>query len=238
MGMRVIKYLLFIFNLLFFLIGLALIVAGALVQTKFRMYFVFFGGQVNVAAIMLIAIGVIIFIVAFFGCLGAVMENNCMLMTFSVLLTLVFILEVSAAIAAYLLNNKLKDMISNKMLESMNDYSDHAEVREVWNNTQQMMKCCGSKDYKDWQPYLEKIQVPDSCCIKNDDCGNMYKINPSEGKIYVKGCAQGLIDWAKSHIAIIAGVALGVAFVEIIGIILACCLGFSINKEGKDYTPM
>ncbi len=67
----------------FQLAGLGLIIAGAVVQTKLSEYFDFFGGSVSAAAILLIVVGVIIFVIGFFGCCGAYKENYCMTMTVS-----------------------------------------------------------------------------------------------------------------------------------------------------------
>ena len=54
--------------------GAILIIVGALAQTSFRV------GPLH-EAIFIIIIGGIIFILAFFGCCGAIKENRCMLIT-------------------------------------------------------------------------------------------------------------------------------------------------------------
>ena len=65
------------------LAGLGLIIAGAVVQSELSTYFDFFGGSVSAAAILLIVVGVVIFVIGFFGCCGAYKENYCMTMTVS-----------------------------------------------------------------------------------------------------------------------------------------------------------
>ena len=57
----------------FQILGLALIIVGALAQS-------FVVGHFR-EAIFVIIIGGVIFIVAFFGCCGAIKENRCMLIT-------------------------------------------------------------------------------------------------------------------------------------------------------------
>ena len=49
-------------------------------------------------AILVIAVGAITFLVAFFGCCGASQESQCMLSTYAVVVGLVFIVEVAGAI--------------------------------------------------------------------------------------------------------------------------------------------
>jgi CD63 antigen len=51
--------------------------------TKYKQYFDFFGGTVNIPAIVVISVGGIIFVIGFFGCCGAYKENHCMMSTVS-----------------------------------------------------------------------------------------------------------------------------------------------------------
>lgn len=237
--MKFIKYVLFVFNLIFYLAGIALIVAGALVQTMFREYFVFFGGQFNAAAILLVVVGVIVFFIGFFGCCGAYKENHCMLMTFAVLLGIVFILEVAAAISAKILNNELRDLVRQKMNDTIIRYQE-PKVKQVWDSTQIKLHCCGSVSYKDWSrndALSNNSSVPDSCCKTEpiDQCGVGALNQQDPPKINQEGCANTMIAWAKKNILIIGIVALVLAFIQIVGIIIACCLAAAIRK---DYTPM
>lgn len=65
---------------LFFLqlCGLALIVVGILVQVALHKSFMIKDASASGAPIVLIAVGVVIFFIAFFGCCGAWKENYCM----------------------------------------------------------------------------------------------------------------------------------------------------------------
>lgn len=77
----------FFFNVLTVLIyfqicGIALIIIGALVHNETYTYFL--NSKYVTAPNILIAIGCIIFVLAFLGCCGAVKENHCMVMTVSI----------------------------------------------------------------------------------------------------------------------------------------------------------
>jgi len=65
------------------LAGLGLVTLGAVAQVKFNEYSAFFGGEVNLPAIFLIVTGSVIFVISFFGCVGAYKENYCMVCTVS-----------------------------------------------------------------------------------------------------------------------------------------------------------
>ena len=69
---------------------------GAIVKSKYGEYLTFADNKYADAAIFLIIVGVIVFIVAFLGCCGAIKEHYCMVTTFAVLLSIIFILEVAA----------------------------------------------------------------------------------------------------------------------------------------------
>ena len=67
--------------------------------------------------------GVVIFVVAFFGCCGAWHENTCMIYTYAAMLGLLLICEIGAGIAAFVLKGELKDVVAEKMVAGMKNYS-------------------------------------------------------------------------------------------------------------------
>jgi CD63 antigen len=63
--------------------GIAILAVGALIQNFYSNYTDFLHGNFYVGPVLLIILGVIAFVVAFFGCCGALKENHCMIMTVS-----------------------------------------------------------------------------------------------------------------------------------------------------------
>jgi CD63 antigen len=51
------------------------------IQGVYSKYLDFLGNEFLSAPMLFIIVGVVIFLVAFFGCCGAIKENNCMMMT-------------------------------------------------------------------------------------------------------------------------------------------------------------
>jgi len=74
-----VMYLIFIFQIS----GIAILTVGALIQNFYSNYTDFLHGNFYVGPVLLIILGIIVFVVAFFGCCGAVKENLCMIMTVS-----------------------------------------------------------------------------------------------------------------------------------------------------------
>jgi CD63 antigen len=232
-GMKCIKYLLFLFNLVIFVLGLALIGIGVTVQAKSKDLAEFLGGEVTSSAVFLIVIGFFVVIITFFGCCGAYKENHCMIITFSVLLAAVFILEIAAAIAAFLLRDQVKTLVVTQVAVSLQNY-DHAGVAASWEAMQSGMKCCGANHYTDWMnvTIFSGNSVPDSCCIEQAvGCGQGVLANHNVTGIFDTGCTDVLLKWGQRNVYILGAIALSVAIIQILGVLISCCLAASVRRE-------
>nr|APM87502.1 CD63 [Haliotis discus discus] len=227
-GMKIVKGLLMVFNIIFVIVGCALIGVGAYVQTQLTDVASIFGSEYNGPGILLIFVGVIIFLIAAFGCLGACRENHCCIMTFAGLLVVIFILEIGGGIAGFVLRDQIESTAVKKMEEAQGKFNK-TDVKEGWKFIQQSFKCCGADNYTSWEQFLP--QPPESCCksIGSIECKDR-SYNKTDG-IYTKSCTKGIIDWLKSNVILLGGIGIGLAFVQVFGICLACCLGKAIKKE-------
>lgn len=227
LGSRVLKYLLVTFNLIFVLTGIILIATGASVQASYSGYeHVLDHGFFSVPA-LLIVIGTIIFIVSFFGCCGAFKENYCMTVTFCACLILIFVLELSGGIAGYLLRDRVEQVLDDKLEATMKDFGkpDFNATTDMWNDMQWNLHCCGGqKGAKSWMDAIGKI--PDSCC-KNLKEGQNCTLDSA----YKDSCYDTLEAAFKANGAILGGVGIGIAIIELLGIIFACNLASSIRKD-------
>lgn len=61
-------------------------------------------------AVFVIVIGLITFLVAFFGCCGASSESSCMLSTYAVIVGMVFLIEIALAIVLLLYNKEVMSL--------------------------------------------------------------------------------------------------------------------------------
>lgn len=222
-GMTCVKYLLFVFNLIFAISGLAILVIGAIIQDFYSGYSDFLHGKFFVGPVLLIIVGVIIFIVAFFGCCGAIKENHCMIMTFAALLLVIFGLELAGGITGYVLRDDVEDMLENTFNKTMQQYSTNKEIAKTWDIMQHDLRCCGQTGPEDWKEVFRNDTLPDTCCASINPC-NMHDS-------YQNGCLQIFQKEVENYALILGGVGIGVACIQLFGVILACCLGNSIRKE-------
>jgi CD63 antigen len=216
-GMSCIKYLMFVFNFIFVVCGIALIAIGAVVQNQDFTYFL--NSKYVTAPTILIVVGCIIFVLAFLGCCGAVRENHCMVMAFGILLFLVFVIEIAGGITAYVNRNELEGILKKNMNSSIEQHQKDAT--KIWDEMQTKLKCCGV----DGPDSYALGQLPKSCCPQEPDqeC--------TERRAYETGCYGKLLDKIKSAIGMVGGVAIGIAIVELIGVMFSWCLASAIKKE-------
>lgn len=234
--MTCIKYLLFLFNFIFWVTGIGIIVAGAVIQIRYSNYINFLGDSFLSAPILLIVVGCVIAVMGFFGCCGAIRENYCMAMTFAVLLGLIFILELAAGIAGYILRIELEQVIKVQALDGMSHYNmtGSSGVTEAWDHMQETLHCCGISNYSDWQNntwFENNNDVPESCC-RQLGCDVTVRNKPveiAEKIIFVDACADKLLDWASNKMGIIIGIVCGVAGIQIVGVLLSCAFGSRIR---------
>lgn len=224
--MNVIKYILFVFNLLFALSGIGIIAAGALVLADVGEFSHFIEGRIMAPPIVLIVAGSIVFIIAFLGCYGAIKENYNMLIAFAAALLIIFVIELAVGIAAAVLKKDFSIAMKETLKDSMKNYTE--VDKEAWDNVQKKLQCCGVDGPTDWSPANGFTgNFPSSCCMDMQVTCQIGSLS-----VYAEGCFNKLEMRVRKGATVLIGVGIGIAFVEVAGIVLACCLASAIKREG------
>jgi len=225
-GANFVKYLLFIINFCLVITGIIILSVGLTVQGVYHGVHGFLDANYFSIPKLLIAIGVIIFIVAFFGCCGAIKENYCMVLTFSVLMITIFILELSAGISGYVLRNEAAVMLRSNLKRTMADYTNYTYISTLWDEVQRDFQCCGLDEPKDWMDQPTK-GIPVSCC--KIESGTIDSINCTVTNAFQQGCLNKLSVYVKEHAVSLGAAGVTLALFQLVGVFLTCYVAKKIK---------
>ncbi|XP_067138156.1 tetraspanin-5-like isoform X2 [Centruroides vittatus] len=241
------KYLIFGFNVIFWLLGLSIFVVGIWAWTE-KDIFNNLSRLTNITldpAFLLIIVGTITFIIGFAGCVGALRENTCLLAAYAIFLAILLLLEMTAGILGFIFKDWIKAQTTNGFRAFIVYYREDPDRQNLVDWIQeQWLECCGIDGPKDWDMNVyfncsseergsrEACGVPFSCCkpqpnelIKNKQCGyDVRKSDYTRDKsvfIYEKGCLRAGEEWIEANLMPLTGIAVGMAIFQILGICFA-----------------
>lgn len=221
-----VKYLVFLANLIFALAGLVLIIVGVLYKIKLSEATKALPSDFGLAPVLCIVVGSVVFVTAFLGCCGAIKESPCMLTTFAIILLTIFIVQVAIAVYAFL---KIKDKATfeadiNKGLNEV--FSNYTKGHEAIDVTQRWLECCGVNGPGYWRSQFRNDSLPIGCCPEK-----VQHCTIGTPGHFTDPCGHKLFKLIDSSAITVGGIAIGIAAVEIIGAIFALCLASSIRNH-------
>ncbi|XP_049866832.1 CD63 antigen-like isoform X2 [Pectinophora gossypiella] len=240
-GSSFVKYVLFFFNLVVALFGLLVVGIGVAVLLKWTVITSELQkqGHLSVAPWLFIIIGSIMFVIAFFGCCGAIRESHCMVVTYAIFLLVIIIVQVILAVLMF----TYADTIQDALVKSVNGIFDQRQAPSdaerkaadgLFNNIQQQLECCGKNGPSDYG--FNIVNLPPSCCTHGSSVvDNVLGGTCSLASANNVGCAQKTADLYQKWNKTIAGVAIGVACIEVVGALFALCLANSIRNMDRRY---
>ncbi|KRT86629.1 Tetraspannin, partial [Oryctes borbonicus] len=162
----VVRILMFILNLVCAIAGLGLLVVGVLYKLNLNEATAEIPDSLELAPTLLIIVGCIVFVIAFFGCCGAVRESTCMLTTYAVILLVIFVLQVAVAVYAFLQIRDvdgLKEQFRKGLNTTFSRYNQDPVATETVDIIQRSYQCCGLDG-----PSSMKVNgtFPLSCCLE------------------------------------------------------------------------
>ncbi|KAI3413762.1 hypothetical protein GPALN_011243 [Globodera pallida] len=225
-GITLVKYLLFFANFILWVLGLAFLVSGIVLQLKYTGLLDILGDERLATPVLLLAIGCLCTLLGFVGYCGAIRENYCLTVSFAVLLALLLLAETAIAILVYALHEPLNVTLINQLTQGMRRYNNSKGVLLAWNQVQRQLHCCGVNNATDWKTY-----APDSCCVHfHDGCARM-----AQPLLYEMGCVQAVQHWIVTNATVIGCASALLGALQIIGICFACCLSKNILKDFHDF---
>ena len=176
----------------------------------------------NTAYIIIIS-SCIIILLSIFGCFAAFKEVKCLLLTYFVFMSLLFIILLVGGILAYIFREQVSNTMKAEMIADIRNYDpDNPEntVTKAWDETQKQLSCCGlmteqvSLAWEMWKynrvlnPTSQFEVVPSSCCMTGEECvvGNKTVVE----KVWTGDCMVLALDYVQDHANTLGGAALTV----------------------------
>lgn len=256
-----VKYMIFMLNFIFWLFGGLLLGIGVYAfmdkwndSNGWVKLENIYDVVLNISLVMIIA-GIVIFVVSFAGCLGALRENTFLLKFYSRCLLIFFLMEMVIAIICFVFPQHMNEFVEYQFTDKIiHSYRDDPDLQNFIDFAQKEFKCCGLSNagYQDWgkneyfncsSPSVEKCGVPYSCCINATDissglvnimCGyevQEHSVAAASKLIWTSGCIEIVRVWAERNLYTIAGIALGIALIQLFVIYLAKTLEGQIELQ-------
>ncbi|KAA0720765.1 CD9 antigen [Triplophysa tibetana] len=213
-GFACIKYLLFVFNFIFWLAGTGVLAVGLWLRFDEKTKGLFSSEDSPTVFLtgvyILIVAGAVMMVVGFLGCCGAIKESSFMLGLFFVFLLIIFAAEVAAGIWGLSKQEKIVSDVQMFYKETFNNYKATKQdgLKETLRLIHFGLQCCG--------PTGTVVDLSPDICPKKEGLENLVTTS----------CPSAIEEVFTSKLHIIAGVGIGIGVIMIFGMIfsmLLCC---------------
>ncbi|XP_047433059.1 tetraspanin-7-like [Mugil cephalus] len=229
------KTLLLLYSFVFWVTGVVLVSVGLWWKFMLGPYTLLISRGPSNAPYVLTGTGVAIVLFGLFGCFATCRGRPWMLKLFAVFLSLVFMTELIAGISGFVFRHEIRDTFFTTFSEAVTSYDGRDDRSLAVDGVQRRLHCCGVYNYSSWlsSHYFPVGGVPSSCCVSLSDCSgaDLRNATMAARKVHRQGCYELVMSFIDSNMGVIAGVTFGVAFSQLIGTSLACCLSRFISAN-------
>ncbi|XP_074872445.1 leukocyte antigen CD37 [Carettochelys insculpta] len=258
--LSVTKYFLFLFNLLFFLLGGLILSFGLWILIDQRSFAAILSSSMyalKVWSYILSGVGIVTMLLGFLGCLGSLKEIRCMLGFYFGFLFLLFAAQITIGVLLYTQRVTLGAKVGTFVQDVISSYpvgGPPSDRHQSWDFIQEQLQCCGWNSYKDW----EEKPVEDNASLSLYPCSCRNSSSPDERStnatqaptaqaaagfctaqghwpVYRQGCAHSVQDWLTNNIISIVGICLGIALMELCLMMLSM---FLFRNMGQNYDKL
>lgn len=228
-----IKVQMFIFNLIFWLSGCGILGVGvwlAVTQGKFATLSYTFP-SLSAASLFMVT-GSVIMVVGFIGCLGAVTERRCLLLSFFIILLVIFLFEVVGMLLFITSRDQFNRYAEDDLKKSLALYGTEGNLglTNAWDMVQIKFHCCGVRGYADWGDDTGKTTVPKSCCME------LTETCTSDSEAWWKrGCYATVQEYVNENISFVWIFAVCTIIIQVLGLVFSMLMYCQVLKAEKNY---
>ncbi|KAL8221144.1 UNVERIFIED_CONTAM: hypothetical protein K2H54_060093 [Gekko kuhli] len=202
-------------------------------------YLVLSANEYPNTSIILLATGTAVIIWGFLGFVSAATEHRCLLRTYGGFQLAMLVAGLAAGLSSLFYRKDIAEGFQNGLWEAIHYYTEDEEKAEALDSIQRTLDCCGVESYRDWfsspwsmEQHSPNGSVPVSCCRARKGC--LHSPLPSNAQgIYHDGCFSKVCNFVSDNMFYIATAALGLALMQVVGIILACLLAARILPHAE-----
>ncbi|XP_030585337.1 tetraspanin-2-like [Archocentrus centrarchus] len=208
-GMKCVKYLLFAFNIIFWVSGLLVLAVGLWLRFDPNTVDLLTGDGAPytffIAVYILLGAGALMMVVGFLGCFGAMRESQCLLALFFACLVIIFGAEVTAGVFGFLNKQQISEEVQKFYSSAIVDSNPNGTAIAIIYH--KALNCCGA-------PTLDP---------KSELCVDL----PDD----TQDCLTAITDFFDEKLYIIGYIGIGIAGVMIIGMIFSMVLCCAIRNS-------
>ncbi|XP_072937089.1 tetraspanin-7-like [Epargyreus clarus] len=220
------KTLLFIFNIVFWLTGLLILVVGLWAEFDLYKYMELSPEFSGTAPHVIIGIAGLIILISSVAFSCIIKGQPVLLYIYGGFLACIFMMDagVGASVACY------RDTFSKGLHDGLTQTIVNYDPKKAnFDFAQSTLHCCGVANYTDWIRLSSQKVIPTSCCVDPNHC-----VTANYNNVYQRGCFEVISDYLESNMDILVGIAIGTALLPLTGAILSCFLAHYIVKSKYD----
>jgi len=224
------KTFLLLYNVIFWIIGLILLVMGLWMKLSISKLFEVSQEYNFALPSLFLFTGIAILIIGFFACSCTSKGQPSLLYLLAIFFFIVFIITLAASITGYVYRDTVKESLHAGLNKTVQNYGNGGLIDKDFDRIQEYLGCCGVDSYLDWFSTKRSIiyqndTVPFSCCRSTKPCN----VNDQK-EIYEKGCYAQVLELLTNNLSSIGLGMLFISFFQLLGVALSWCLAKNINK--------
>ncbi|XP_052747094.1 tetraspanin-7 [Bicyclus anynana] len=220
------KTLLFLFNIVFWLTGLLMLVLGLWAEFGLYKYMEMSPEFSGTAPLVIIGVATLIVLISSVAFSGIIKGQPVLLYIYGGFLICIFMMELGVGASAICYRDTFAKGLHDGLTKSIITYNPK---KANFDFAQATLQCCGVSNYTDWMRLSPQRVIPISCCVDKTRC-----VTANYSDVYQRGCYEVLSEYLMNNLNIVFAIAIGTALLPLVGAMVSCSLARGIEKSKYD----